>query len=1241
MIFIQNISFKNEHLLGVLCYFRVAENMNSKGIKILLMLVFIASAIHAQTGEIFGKITSEEGDTLPTTFVSLFKDGVQINATYSDFNGDYFFTGLNAGKYDVTCESLNFKKKTVKGVIVVTNQKVEVDFKLSGNNENQLLGTVDIVIYRKPLIDKDKQAQVYTADDIENLAARDISEIAATSVDVITQDDGSGDINIRGQRKEGTQFIVDGIKINGKLSIPQNAIEQIEVISGGLPAMYGDNIGGVIVVTTKGATAKPYGAIEGVTSKGIDGFDYNLLTASYSGSLMKSKKDSNGIVLKKSPIGYLLTGVYKDIKDPRPSALGIWSLKDDVLRDLEQNPLRTGASGLGTYRNSEFITNDDLMYQRANQNVGFTELSLSGKIDVMLSKTSTVTLGSNYRHTKRHQYIYDYSLFNSVNNPEVTADNLNAFFRWKQKINVDSIKWISDAFYQIQVDYSNYRETVWDDSHKHDVFKYGHVGRFKTHRESLYEYQVDGENGDAYYFQGQKDVLYEFLGGGSNENGANYAAQYYSLYDGLIEGNYEDNIQASNGGALLNGDRPDHVYDLWFNTGRQYNSYAKESRVQKRILGSFNAKLFKQHNLTFGFEYEERIGRVYRLNPINLWTRMRQLANANNTELDLDNPELTMSNGVFTDTVNYNFLYTAGEGKGFFENVRDKYGIEYSDYFDSDFYLPESYSLDMFSADELLQEGNGILYMVGYDQLGNPINDANLNGFFQDKNEGGSYTRKVSPFKPIYASGYIQDKYQFDDIVFNIGLRIDRYDANQPVLSDPYCLYDSYRVKDLSGEYHVPSSIDNDAVVYVNSLESENPSIVGYRLNSTWFDAQGEEITDPSIIAEASSSGEVTPYIKNTTKIGDAGYDPSSSFKDYEVQYSFMPRISFTFNLSESSSFYAHYDVLTQRPAEGQIAFVPMDYLFMENNVGAFIRNSNLKPQKTIDYEVGYQQALNTKSALTVSAYYREMIDLIQLTGINYAYPVNYITYGNSDKALVKGVSLKYDLRPISSNVSLSAGYTLQFADGTGSSPISSQSLVSQGQPDLKVMLPMAFDQRHTIKAIFNYGFKPGKKYIGPEWNGRGRSILGGVSANIVSKISSGRPYTGQSNFTPEGNITGRERRALDGLINGNRLPWIYTSDIRLTKKFVFGIKKEATYKFKTELYCLVKNLFNTKNIVVVYSATGNAEDDGYLDAATSQPQIESQLNYESYTDLYSLKIANPENYALPRQIRIGFVMTF
>ena len=75
------------------------------------------------------------------------------------------------------------------------------------------------------------------------------------------------ELNVRGQRQEGTQFIVDGIKINGSMSIPQNAIEQVEIISGGLPAMYGDNIGGVVIVTTKGISPVYYGGIEAVCGR--------------------------------------------------------------------------------------------------------------------------------------------------------------------------------------------------------------------------------------------------------------------------------------------------------------------------------------------------------------------------------------------------------------------------------------------------------------------------------------------------------------------------------------------------------------------------------------------------------------------------------------------------------------------------------------------------------------------------------------------------------------------------------------------------------------------------------------------------------------------------------------------------------------------------------------------------------------------------------------------------------------
>ena len=45
------------------------------------------------------------------------------------------------------------------------------------------------------------------------------------------------------------------------------------------------------------------------------------------------------------------------------------------------------------------------------------------------------------------------------------------------------------------------------------------------------------------------------------------------------------------------------------------------------------------------------------------------------------------------------------------------------------------------------------------------------------------------PFNPIYQAGYIQDKFVVNDLLFNIGLRIDNYDANQPVLNDKYLLF--------------------------------------------------------------------------------------------------------------------------------------------------------------------------------------------------------------------------------------------------------------------------------------------------------------------------------------------------------------------------------------------------------------------------------------------------------------------
>ena len=54
----------------------------------------------------------------------------------------------------------------------------------------------------------------------------------------------------------------------------------------------------------------------------------------------------------------------------------------------------------------------------------------------------------------------------------------------------------------------------------------------------------------------------------------------------------------------------------------------------------------------------------------------------------------------------------------------------------------------------------------------------------------------------------------------------------------------------------------------------------------------------------------------------------------------------------------------------------------LASNAGG-IANGNLKPEKTIDdYEVGFMQALTKSSAVTISAFYRELDDLVQMTRV-------------------------------------------------------------------------------------------------------------------------------------------------------------------------------------------------------------------------------------------------------------------
>jgi hypothetical protein len=220
------------------------------------------------------------------------------------------------------------------------------------------------------------------------------------------------------------------------------------------------------------------------------------------------------------------------------------------------------------------------------------------------------------------------------------------------------------------------------------------------------------------------------------------------------------------------------------------------------------------------------------------------------------------------------------------------------------------------------------------------------------------------------------------------------------------------------------------------------------------------------------------------------------------------------------------------------------------------------------------------------------------------------------------------------------ANYTLQFADGTGSGATSNLELTDTEQPNLRFMVPLDFDTRHSFTVSLDYRYGEGSAYNGPMlW---GKPILQNTGANLVFRTNSGTPYTRQLIATREGAAIGWQdngQRRVEGLVNGARTPWQFRIDARIEKDINIKINEKKTATFN--VYLWVQNVLNTQNITGVYRATGNPTDDGFIASAEGQQLANQQASPQAFIDQYNIRIQNPDNYSLPRRTRLGVRFDF
>ena len=122
------------------------------------------------------------------------------------------------------------------------------------------------------------------------------------------------------------------------------------------------------------------------------------------------------------------------------------------------------------------------------------------------------------------------------------------------------------------------------------------------------------------------------------------------------------------------------------------------------------------------------------------------------------------------------------------------------------------------------------------------------------------------------------------------------------------------------------------------------------------------------------------------------------------------------------------------------------------------VGNPDLKPEKTMSYEIGLQGALSTSMSTTVNAFYKDVTDLIGTRFINGLLANDYYLYDNLEYANIKGLEAILEFSNLLFDGKIS--YTLSWTQGT-SSYAGEYADTALTQP--VEMYYLDFDQRHRI----------------------------------------------------------------------------------------------------------------------------------------------------------------------------------
>lgn len=221
--------------------------------KLILLLLFLTTGLLAQNGAVQGTIQdAKTGELLPGVNVIL--KGTYYGAA-SDFNGKYSINNVSPGTYTLEVSFIGFKTMQFTGIKVNPGANTKLDIKLE---ETVLTLEQDVVVVGdKPLVDVEETQtkKTLSKEDIELSKVENVTDLLTQQVGVVQNDNS---IHIRGGRAYENAFLLDGVSVQDPLAgtgfglqLSASALEEMEVITGGFNAEYGQATSGVVNIRTR------------------------------------------------------------------------------------------------------------------------------------------------------------------------------------------------------------------------------------------------------------------------------------------------------------------------------------------------------------------------------------------------------------------------------------------------------------------------------------------------------------------------------------------------------------------------------------------------------------------------------------------------------------------------------------------------------------------------------------------------------------------------------------------------------------------------------------------------------------------------------------------------------------------------------------------------------------------------------------------------------------------------------